>query len=437
MKMHRAALAVSLTAALVMLGSLASIAFILNDIDKFAISSNDTLNEIQFFARAARKDMMVERLFRWKTGKIYLKKIKRNTTTRRRIKMEAGARALKTGYDDNVDGEYYLMAASMNVEEYSFCESVQTSCSRPPTCPAGAPGPPGKDGVPGEDGPRGVNGRRGEDWRLEENDVVVVLGCIKCPMGPPGAEGEPGPAGSKGAPGKDGEDGLDGLPGYPGPPGLPGPPGYDGRDGDPGVPGEYGSPAIIEIHPPGPPGPPGNNGPQGYPGEDGGVGALGFPGVPGSPGTNGKHGVPGPPGEPGLPGDPGADGQLFPKGFHRCECLDPERRKTEYQQQPPEHYLRPASDQTGVQHHLSNDEGGQTIVPLSHADAPPSYTTESASFQKKLDTVPFDHERPKFEKIHRDVSSKGGSKQVVNEQSFDSDQSAQDPREEEEYVDFD
>ncbi|ETN73677.1 hypothetical protein NECAME_00765 [Necator americanus] len=254
MKLHdRAALAVSLTGALVMLGSLASTAFILNDIDKFAISSNDTLNEIQtlVFRKSCSKrydGRAIVSLENWKGT------------------AEGSCNASVVGYDDNVDGEHYLMAASMNVEEYSFCESVQTSCSRPPTCPAGAPGPPGKDGVPGEDGPRGVNGRRGEDWR---------------------------------------------------------------------------------------------------------------------------------------------------------------------------HYLRPASDQTGVQHHLSNDEGGQTIVPLSHADAPPSYTTESASFQKKLDTVPFDHERPKFEKIHRDVSSKGGSKQVVNEQSFDSDQSAQDPREEEEHVDFD
>ncbi|VDK59388.1 unnamed protein product, partial [Cylicostephanus goldi] len=83
--------------------------------------------------------------------------------------------------------------------ESPTCNCAESASS----CPAGPQGPPGMVGEPGEDGPRGADGRPGTPG-------ISVLGgtaggCVQCPAGPPGL---PGPDGPVGPPGPDGFPGA-------------------------------------------------------------------------------------------------------------------------------------------------------------------------------------------------------------------------------------
>lgn len=65
-------------------------------------------------------------------------------------------------------------------------------------------GPRGKQGVPGLPGPSGSPGQDGKDGAPGADSTVPG------PTGPAGPQGEPGPAGAQGPAGEDGADGRDG-----------------------------------------------------------------------------------------------------------------------------------------------------------------------------------------------------------------------------------
>ncbi|KAK6014485.1 nematode cuticle collagen domain protein [Ostertagia ostertagi] len=215
---HTAVTIVSGFTALAVIGSIAGIVYIVNDLNSFYDDAIEDLTSFKVVADEAWNKML--------PNPADLAREKRAPTKARAdgepgIDGKPGLKGLNPG-----DGKGYVGCVP---------------------CPPGEAGQPGADGPPGPAGPDGNPGAPGNGGTYAESG----------PPGPPGDSGNPGSDGQPGSPGRPGAAGFTGR-GKPGPPGRPGLPGRagqraagnDGPPGQPGGPGDAGGDAAYCPCPP-------------------------------------------------------------------------------------------------------------------------------------------------------------------------------------------